>query len=103
MRFSRLLGITISISLTLFAVDDPFVGTWKLNLERSTGPSGRRLYPSTMTIEAVPGGYLQKNPLRGDSAGLELKLDGKDYPRGDGISKEVGADSASLRKINART
>jgi hypothetical protein len=51
-----LLGLAIIVPQSAFAQNDPLIGTWKLNLAKSTYSPGRPPRSNTITFEAVEGG-----------------------------------------------
>jgi hypothetical protein len=83
---------------------DPMVGTWELNLAKSTFTSGAPPKSSTRTFEAVPNGYRFVN--RGvDAAGKPVLsqwtayFDGKDYP----LTGSPDSDTISIKRIDGFT
>ena len=52
MRFSKLVLLVVGMSLAASAADNPFVGTWKLNVEKSTFRPGPPMKAETVTIAA---------------------------------------------------
>ena len=67
------LGIIVAIGLTLPAFGqgvDPLIGTWKLNLEKSTGP-----VPKSLTTTFVGEGQNFSNTVEGvDAQGQPFKI-----------------------------
>jgi hypothetical protein len=85
-------------------VADPFVGTWKLNVAKSTYKPGPAPKSGSVTFSVVGAGV--KVVVDGVAATGEAthwtytaNYDGKDYP----VTGNVDADTATLRKINPRT
>jgi hypothetical protein len=77
---------------------DPWFGTWKVNLEKSTYDPGPK--PTTarvITLEAVEGG--QKITADTGRGGVQ-HLDGKDYPLPNNPAPNA---TNSYRRIDART
>ena len=89
--------------------DNPFMGTWKLNLVKSkiVGPEGARPLPITKSVVTFePAGEQVKvidddTFADGHSIHMEWsgKLDGEDYP----VTGDSNADTWSYKKINDRT
>ena len=105
---AALLAVTIAVTSPLLATaayaKDPLVGTWQLNLDKSTfdpgpGPKGQmRIYSHH--------GDTEKLTARGVGADGKPSLvqytahyDGKDYP----ITGSTGGDLIALRRIDAYT
>lgn len=83
---------------------DPAMGTWVLNLAKSTYDPGPGPKSLTRTYEAVEGGY--KFSSKGtDAEGKEIaglftvKFDGKYYP----MAGSPNADEIMVKRVNART
>jgi hypothetical protein len=110
MRLARtaLLAVTIAgaplLSATAADVQDPLVGTWQLNRDKSTfdpgpGPKGQmRIYAHSGDTEKLTArgvGPDGKPTLVQYSA----RYDGKDYP----ITGSAGGDHISLRRIDELT
>ena len=88
------------------AQQDPFMGTWKLNLSKSKydpGPAPQQ--PTVIKREALPGGQIKFVTDGVDGQGNKthtegtLKLDGKDYP----VTGSPNWDMESVRRIDAST
>ena len=80
---------------------DPLIGTWELNVAKSTFKTGPRLKSSTRTFEAVPNGlkYLgQSVNTDGTTSATQWTayFDGKDYP----IKGDPNSDTISLKRID---
>jgi hypothetical protein len=96
------IGIAITLPLA-FGADNNFVGTWKLNLEKSKfnpGPGPKSL---TQAIEAAEDG--EKVTTTGEAAdgtpingGFTAKYDGKYYPVTGGPF-----DSIAIKEVDANT
>ena len=97
MRYFRLLLIVASLSLSMFAADSPFSGTWKLK------PKEGEAISSTARVEA-DNEHLRLEQDFVDDKGksstvhFDAKFDGKDYSS----SGDDGFDSVSLHRINER-
>ena len=77
--------VVLSLATVALAADDPFVGTWKLNLAKSKFSPGPPPKTSTITFETQGKGF----KFVGDGVNAEgkaihqegsVKFDGKDYP-----------------------
>jgi hypothetical protein len=97
--------------MILFAVDataqvpKPWLGTWKLNVAKSSSTPGVPLPKSQIdTIEAVDGGFKQTSArVLSDGKAVRFeytaKLDGKDYP----WTGSAFADTMSVIKVDDYT
>jgi len=96
-RYFRLLLVVAALSLSVFASDSPFSGTWKLK------PKEGEAISSTAHVEA-DNTHLKLEQHFVDDKGksgtvkFDAKFDGKDYPS----SGDDGFDSVSLHRINER-
>jgi hypothetical protein len=98
----------VALSLFVFSVaaysaDDPFIGTWKLNLAKSKFTPGPAPKSQTLTYEPSANGVkLTSNQVdaQGNSTagGYTANYDGKDYP-----FANPDADTIALKRIDART
>jgi hypothetical protein len=101
-----LLALCMLLALTagVFAEGDPRVGTWELNLAKSTfnpGPPPKRQtlwYKAegqglTALLQGLDAAGLPINP---DSGNLAIYFDGKDHP-----TPQAGYDSSAWTRINA--
>jgi len=89
--------------MVAIAADDPFMGTWKLNVAKSKIGAGA---PTNSTVIYAPAGDSVKCTVDGvDGSGKPShnewtgKFDGKDYP----ITGDANADMRSYTKVNDRT
>ena len=86
MKTRLLVGIVLLLSLAtaVMAADDPFVGTWKLNVEKSSISVGEIRYETRFTVEARENGQVVKDAVTNDGQAipddLVVTFDGKDYP-----------------------
>jgi hypothetical protein len=93
-----LMIFTFALATAALAAD-PFVGTWKLNLEKSKFPPSQELKSATHKTEARDNG-LKSTYVIVDAAGksshivFDFKFDGKDYADSRG-------DTAVYTRINA--
>ena len=99
------LGLLLA-GTALRAADDPFVGTWKLNLEKSKYSDGPLPMKSVNTYESVAGGGLKitVTTTMADGAPSIIerteRYDGKPHP----VEKErSGADAISTKRIDSHT
>jgi hypothetical protein len=99
--------LIFTLSIAAKAQQDPFVGTWKGNIAKSTYNPGPPPAQGNMTkMEAVPNGLkvTTTNPpnAQGVSTSTEWTAyyDGEDYPMKDTSN---AYDSISLKKTGART
>jgi hypothetical protein len=110
----RFAAIFLAVAATLAATattvaqsSDPWVGTWKVNLAKSTySPGPRPTAPTTVKLESSPGGGLKTTvdgvdpkgqPTHTETVGM---LDGKDNPvKGSPVPNATTA----LKRIDGRT
>jgi hypothetical protein len=96
-RYFNLLLVFAALSLSVFASDSPFSGTWKLK------PREGQAIRSTARVEA-DNAHLKLEQDFVDAKGksstvkFDAKFDGKDYLS----SGDDGFDSVSLQRINER-
>jgi hypothetical protein len=92
--------LVLALAKVAVAADDPFVGTWKLNLTQSKFPPGQA--PRSEILKCVA----QENGLKGsfdtvDAAGkashtnYSAQYDGKDYPQ----PGDPNVDTTAFRKV----
>lgn len=97
----KTIAMTIAVGVTVWAAD-PFVGTWKLNPERSKLMAGQRAEASTMICEVAEGGYrfTSSNPSIPTAV---YRLDGKTYPapKNARFAQGLGANEWSSRRLSA--
>jgi hypothetical protein len=99
------LGVVLVVGdIVSVSAQDPRVGTWKLNVAKSTFSPGPAPRSNTMKIEA--SGQGEKFTTEGVNAEegrtavqYTANYDGKDYP----ITGAPNADMISLKRIDART
>ena len=103
--------LLVGALMCLFAVDataqvpKPWLGTWKLNVAKSTSTPGVPLPKSQIdSIEAVDGGFKQTSArVLSDGKAVRFeytaKLDGKDYP----WTGSAFADAMSVAKVDDYT
>ena len=97
------LSLLVLSSVPLLAQDNPFVGTWKLNLAKSKFEPGPAPKSQTRTVAAQGDGA--KYTFDGVAAdgtpfsySFTVKYDGKDYPV-TGTGMPAGADSIAIKLI----
>jgi hypothetical protein len=77
MRRVLVCSLFLGLASLLLAADDPFVGTWKLNLEKSKfppSPPGRNVKEETLTIEMSSGdGTVTMKGTREDGSTILVK------------------------------
>jgi hypothetical protein len=102
-RHFRLIFVIWALSLSLFASDNPFSGTWKLNLAKSKLPPPAP--QSDIAKVAVDNNSVKLDEEITDDKGQRLKIsfeakfDGKDYP----VTGDPGSDSVSYQRVSANT
>src|ERR1700680_900961 len=103
MRQLKVLAVVLVMSLTLFAAESPFSGTWKLNLAKS------KMKPPVpksdiAVVDAEENGIKWNEDVitdKGESRKIsyEAKFDGKNYP----VTGDPSSDSVSYQRVNANT
>ena len=103
MRLLKMLAVVLAMSLSLFAAESPFSGTWKLNLAKSkmTPPVPKS---DVAVVDADENGLKLNEDIitdKGESLKIsyEAKFDGKDYP----VTGDPSSDSVSYQRVNANT
>jgi hypothetical protein len=98
---------TLVPAVPVSAEDNPFVGTWKLNLTKSKFDPGPPVRSRTVTIEAIGENAVRWSIDELDASGnhttvVEMpKFDGKDYPRT--ASRANAPDTIALKRIDTYT
>jgi hypothetical protein len=102
-RLLKMLAVVLAMSISLFAAESPFSGTWKLNLAKSkmTPPVPKS---DIAVVDADENGLkLSQDVVTDEGESLkisyEAKFDGKDYP----VTGDPSADSVSYQRVNANT
>jgi hypothetical protein len=97
------LVLTTLASVPLLAQDNPFVGTWKLNVAKSKFEPGPA--PKSQTRTVVADGDGAKYTFEGVAAdgapfsySFTVKYDGKDYPI-TGTGAPGGADTIAIKRV----
>jgi hypothetical protein len=99
----RVILTALSAALSLAAAD-PAIGTWKLNVAKSTYNPGPAPKSATMAYEASGDGVKRTGQTvaadgQTTSFSYTAQYDGKDYP----ISNNPNADTIALKRINEYT
>jgi hypothetical protein len=99
MRGLKLLTVVCAFSTALFAADDPFIGTWKLNVEKSKFKLGHPTKEMTVTFEP-DGSDLKRTATGVDPDGEPIKQNGT-VPW-DAMDHKVDAPgiTVAVKKIN---
>jgi hypothetical protein len=107
----RILLLVVSLGLSLvvsplLAQNDPFVGSWKLNVTKSRYTGTPAPKSETRTVVAQGNGYqVTYEGIAGDgsriSYSLTSNLDGKDSPIS-GVAP-LGADTIATKRVDAYT
>ncbi len=81
---------------------DPFVGSWSLDVEKSSTVKGKATEQRFTSFVAIPDGYRITNQIGSGTAGLHtLLLDGKEHPAPDmRIVKNTGATSEIAKRVS---
>lgn len=88
---------TILVPAVLLAADDPFVGSWKLNISKSTYNSGPPpKIPDVFIYEASPNGGLKVTVTGAAPHDRIETYDGKPHP----VVSDPGADAVAVKRIS---
>ena len=110
----RLLVVVLSV-LTAGALPaaqgaDPFLGTWKLNLQRSQFPGPPPPQPHILTFEATPDGAILGMVYDLDARGnrtavarLTYRYDGREYRDVDPVSGMPKSNTLAFTSLDRRT
>jgi hypothetical protein len=111
MKTARL-TVLCTLTLSLLAAADPFVGTWKLNTDRSKFPSGAPgFFLATMQIESA-GATLKSTASAADGEGIasdftfRCQLDGtpcKVTPSTIPLRSASAVDTITLKRVDPNT
>jgi hypothetical protein len=103
MRVFAMIVVVLAAGSLLLAQDNPFVGTWKLNVAGSKFNPGPAPQSQTRTWET--SGVVMVNSIgatgKASSYGYTIKGDGKEYPTIGAIPNT--ADTITSKKINANS
>ena len=99
----KMSAVILVMSLSLFAAESPFSGTWKLNLGKSKMPPPV-LKSDIAVVDADENGLKLTEDVIDDKGqplkiSYEAKFDGKDYP----VNGDPSSDSVSYQRVNANT
>jgi hypothetical protein len=99
-----LLGLAIIAPQSAFAQSDPLIGTWKLNLAKSTYSAGRPPRGDTITFEGVEGGRrstVETIDAQGNSSKrVTIEFDdGKFHP----VTGVPAFDAQATKRVNEST
>ena len=96
------LAVTASVALPAQGQDQG-IGTWRLNVSKTTMSPGPKPVSSTVTIEASDGGIKQVTEqslgLGASKSEFTARFDGKDYP----IRGNPNADVVALKRVDDRS
>ena len=102
-RQLRLLFVIFALSVSLFAAESPFSGTWKLNLAKSKLPPPAP-QSDIAKVDADENGVKLSEDITDDKGqplkiSFEVKFDGHSYP----VTGDPSSDSVSYRRVSANT
>jgi hypothetical protein len=107
-RFVQLCTLALvcfALPAALLAADNPVLGTWKLNLEKSKFPAG--MAPKNLTRTVTADGDNVKYAFEGQGAdgssvnySFTLKYDGKDVEIS-GTGAPMGVDHVAITRVNS--
>jgi hypothetical protein len=107
-RFAQLCTLALvclALPATLLAADNPALGTWKLNLEKSKFPAG--MAPKALTRTITADGDNVKYAFEGQAAdgsainySFSVKYDGKDAEVA-GTGAPLGTDHIAITRVNS--
>jgi hypothetical protein len=100
-RHLRLIFVIWALSMSLFASENPFSGTWKLNLAKSKLPPPAP-QSDIAKVEVDNNGVKLSEEISDDKGqplkiSFEAKFDGRDYP----VTGDPSSDSVSYQKVSA--
>jgi len=97
--------VCIALPAALLAADNPVLGTWKLNLEKSKFPAS--MTPKGLTRTVTADGDNVKYAFEGQAAdgsainySFSLKYDGKDAEVA-GTGAPMGVDHVAITRVNS--
>jgi hypothetical protein len=107
-RIAKLVLTTFLFFGAAWGADDPFAGTWELNLAKSKFDPGPPVRSRTVTVEPAGDGVkwsIEQVDANGNPGTIieTPKFDGKDYPRTGTGSLGGGGDTIALKRIDANT
>jgi hypothetical protein len=107
-RFGKLILFVLGMSLAAYAADDPFIGKWKLNVEKSKFRPGPATKSETVTIDADGKVSIDETDASGKSfswsytavAGKEAPITGMDDSSV--VTKRMGNTTEHTWKLNGK-
>ncbi len=101
------LAMAMGCAAAAMAQTNPAVGTWKLNLAKSTYPSGTAPKSLTRIVQVESGGTRSSyDGVAADGSQIAYSFttnyDGKDVPV-NGVGQANGADMISVTRVDANT
>jgi hypothetical protein len=99
----------VACSLSAWAADNPFLGTWKIDLTRSKGSPASGLPPDSLTVTIQPEGedgvkisedYIGKTTNKPFHVARTCKFDGKEYPV-TGWTRPAGTEA--IKRVDTHT
>jgi hypothetical protein len=66
------------LPVLVFAADNPFEGTWKIDLNTAQFPDRPSANAPTFTFKSTPNGLMYSDSSSGES--YDVRFDGKEYP-----------------------
>jgi hypothetical protein len=96
-RCFRLLLVVAALSMSMFASDSPFSGTWKLKPKEGEAISSTARVDADNTHLKLEQDFVDAKG-KSSTVKFDAKFDGKDYPS----SGDEGFDSVSLHRISER-
>jgi hypothetical protein len=105
LAFVGVVVIAVLVQGVVLAQSNPFVGTWKMNAEKSKFTPGPAPKSVTITNEAASDGVKSSSEVtqadgKNTTWSYTANYDGKDNPI-TGTGAPGGADTVSLKRINA--
>jgi len=98
-------ALLLSFAIAVMAADDPFVGTWKLNLAKSNISAAATFKGGTAKIESQQNGLKATTDIvsvQGETIHTEFaaKYDGQDYPvTGDPYSNTISIQRTDANRV----
>jgi hypothetical protein len=97
--------LCLSVPGLMLAQDNPAIGKWKLNTEKSkyTGMTGPKSLTRTLAADGESVKYSFEGTVADGSAlayGFTVKYDGKDYPT-TGSGMPYGADHIAITRVSS--
>ena len=104
-RFALVLLALFAASVGLTAADDPMLGSWKLNIAKSSFGSGPAIQAETNQVEPFGGNGIKLTAQITRADGTKVTesyagtFDGKEFS----VGGDANVDAAYLKRIDART